>query len=106
MIPSPSIEVCPSEDDCATHDIVSDEDLPELVQRLKKWRRDNGLSQKAAIVVMNRHGCDVLFFTLEAWERGRRQPGRLASKAVSDFLDRHPVIKNPPVFRRGPRPKK
>jgi DNA-binding transcriptional regulator YiaG len=61
------------------------------------------LSQRAAAQVMQEHNCDILLATLQAWERGYRQPGRLAKKTLAAFLRAHPRIENPPVFKPGPK---
>jgi DNA-binding transcriptional regulator YiaG len=77
--------------------------LPMIVRQLRAWRHRNGLSQRAAAQVMQEHNCDILLATLQAWERGYRQPGRLAKKTLAAFLRAHPRIENPPVFKPGPK---
>jgi DNA-binding transcriptional regulator YiaG len=77
--------------------------LPMIVRKLVSWRKKNGLSQRAAAVVMQERQCDILLSSLQAWEQGKRQPGRSAKKVLSTFLDRNPTVENPPVFKPGPK---
>jgi DNA-binding transcriptional regulator YiaG len=78
------------------------EGLPQVVQRLIKWREKNHLSQRAAVEVMQARDCDVSIFTLQSWERGHRQPGKFTEKVLRRFLKENPVIPNPPSYRPGP----
>ena len=79
--------------------------LPRIVQRLRAWRRRNGLSQRAAAEVMQAHDCPVSISTLQAWEQGRHQPGKLAERMLGVFLKEHPIIENPPKYGRWTRGK-
>ena len=82
---------------------VDPEALPPIIKRLKKWRDKNGLSQRAAVDVLRLHGLEVSLGTLQHWEQGVREPGKLASKAIRDFLTEHPTIENPPRYKPGPK---
>ena len=75
--------------------------LPQVVQRLIKWRVKNGLSQRGAVETMKARGLDVSLYTLQTWEQGYRQPGRYAAQALNAFLKANPVIENPPQYRPG-----
>jgi DNA-binding transcriptional regulator YiaG len=79
------------------------EGLPPVIRKLIKWRETNGLSQRAAAQVMMDHNVEVPVSTLQKWENGLREPGKLATKALRDFLKAHPKIENPPVFKPGPK---
>lgn len=50
-------------------------------------------------------GFKVSESTLKAWEQGRNEPGDLAVKTLRDFLKAHKRIENPPIYKRGPKPK-
>ena len=79
------------------------EGLPPVIKNLIRWRHRNGLSQRGAVEVMQAHGLEVSRTTLQHWEQGVRAPGKLAAKAIRDFLTRHPRIENPPRYRPGPK---
>jgi DNA-binding transcriptional regulator YiaG len=76
-------------------DVMSNELIP-LIQRLKKWRTANDLSQTQAVAAFQAEGLPVTLDTLQNWEIGRNTPSRLAAVALSDFLKRHPKIENRP----------
>jgi len=72
---------------------MSEEELPErAVQMLVAWRQRNGLSQRAAVKVMQELNFPITLTTLSKWEAGDRQPVKLAAKALMDFLKRHPRV--------------
>jgi hypothetical protein len=79
------------------------EGLPLVIRKLIRWRAKNGLSQRGASEVMQARGLDVPISTIKQWEQGVREPGKLAAKAVRDFLAQHPTIENPPRYRPGPK---
>jgi DNA-binding transcriptional regulator YiaG len=83
-------------DPCRFYDIadgeMAEEQLPEVVQRLVAWRKHNGLSQRAAVEVMNARHLPVTLTSLEKWEMGINRPGKLATHALLRFLEDHPTI--------------
>jgi hypothetical protein len=79
------------------------EGLPPVIKNLIRWRHRNGLSQRGAVEVLQAYGLEVSISGLQQWERGAREPAKLATKALSDFLARHPRIENPPRYRPGPK---
>jgi hypothetical protein len=95
------IQVCPPTQDLLPEGAVK-EGLPPVIVRLIKWREKNGLSQRAAVEVMQARGFDVSKSTLQKWETGT-PPGKYSSRALQSFLKEHPVILNPPQYRPGPK---
>ena len=56
---------------------MREEPVPQVIQKLIAWRRRNGLSQRAAVEVMQARDFPVTLTTLEKWEAGDRQPDLL-----------------------------
>jgi DNA-binding transcriptional regulator YiaG len=75
-------------------DVMSNE-LSPLIQRLKKWRTANDLSQSQAVAAFQAEGLPVTLDTLQNWEIGRYTPSRFAAVALSEFLDRHSKVAKP-----------
>jgi transcriptional regulator with XRE-family HTH domain len=73
--------------------------LDSTIQKLKSWRAANKLSQRQAGVLMQRHGIPVTIGTLQKWEIGERSPGPFALVALQQFIERHPIIANPPIVK-------
>jgi len=61
------------------------EPLP-LIQRLKDWRRANGLSQSKAVRALNEAGIPVTLYSLQSWEIGRWNPRAPVALALAEFL--------------------
>jgi DNA-binding transcriptional regulator YiaG len=74
---------------------VMPNELTPLIQRLKKWRTANDLSQSQAVAAFQAGGLPVTLDTLQNWEIGRNTPRGLAAVALADFLDRHSKIAKP-----------
>jgi DNA-binding transcriptional regulator YiaG len=66
--------------------------LPPLIVRLKKWRAHNDLSQAEAAEILHRAGLPIRTRTLQAWEAGRTKPNAFAEVALTDYLNKHPVV--------------
>ena len=76
-------------------DVMSNE-LSPLIQRLKKWRTANDLSQSQAVAAFQAEGLPVTLDTLQNWEIGRLHSDAVsAAVALSDFLERHSKISKP-----------
>ena len=73
--------------------------ISEVIARLRAWRRENALSQAAAVAVMQSLGFDIKQTTLEKWEIGALLPGRFTVQVLESFLDKHPRVTCPPGFR-------
>jgi DNA-binding transcriptional regulator YiaG len=58
-----------------------------IVRKLRAWRKRHGLSQQAAVEAMQARNYVVSVRTLQAWERGARKPGKLATQALKTFLE-------------------
>jgi DNA-binding transcriptional regulator YiaG len=71
------------------------EELTPLIQRLKKWRKTNDLTQAQAVAAFKAEGLPVTLDSLQNWEIGRNTPSRFAAVALSDFLERHSKISKP-----------
>jgi DNA-binding transcriptional regulator YiaG len=74
--------------------VMSNEPSP-LIQRLKKWRAANDLSQAQAVAAFKAGGLPVTLDTLQNWESGRNTPRGLSAVALSEFLARHSKISKP-----------
>jgi len=85
---------------CDSHKHVAERELPPVVQKLKRWRKKNHLSQRQAAAVMHEAGYPVLVSSLRSWEIGKRSPNAWVSKALEAFLKEHPTVTNPPQFGR------
>jgi DNA-binding transcriptional regulator YiaG len=70
---------------------MSEQEQPDVVQKLVEWRRRNGLSQRAAVDFMRAHNLPVTLTALEKWEMGQRRPRGLAAHALLRFLEEHPI---------------
>jgi len=68
-------------------------ELSPLIRLLKKWRTTNELTQAEAVAVFQAEGLPVTLDTLQNWEIGRRTPRGLSAVTLSEFLKRHPRIK-------------
>jgi len=73
--------------------------LLPLIQQLKGWRKQNGLSQYEASRVLREAGIPVTTDSLQAWEIGRWNPRAPVALALADFLQKQPKR------RRGKRSK-
>jgi DNA-binding transcriptional regulator YiaG len=71
---------------------MSEEELPEAVQKLVAWRERNRLSQRAAVEFMRAHNLPVTLTALEKWEMGLNRPTALAAVALLRFLEEHPTV--------------
>ena len=72
-----------------------------MVKGLKKWRRENKLSQaQAAQVMRERGGVPVPLVVLKSWEGGRRSPGALRAELVAKFLVENSVVNDPPQYAK------
>ena len=78
--------------------------LPAIVRKLRAWREKNGLSQSQAVAVLKRAGLQTSISSWEKWEMGLRQPAPLSIPTLEAFLEKHPVVTNPP--RSAPRRRK
>jgi DNA-binding transcriptional regulator YiaG len=78
--------------------------LPAIVRKLRAWREKNGLSQAQAVAVLKRASLQTSVSSWEKWEMGLRQPAPLSIPTLEAFLDKHPVVTNPP--RSAPRRRK
>ena len=74
---------------------VMSNELTPWIQRLKKWRAANDLTQAEAVNVFQAQGLPITLDTLQNWEIGRRAPRGLSAVALADFLKRHPKISKP-----------
>jgi len=74
--------------------------LLPLIQRLKDWRKQNGLSQYEASRALRQAGIPVTTDSLQAWEIGRWHPRAPVALALAEFLQKRPRR------RRGKRSKK
>jgi transcriptional regulator with XRE-family HTH domain len=61
-------------------------ELLPLIQQLKRWRQETGLSQSKAVRVLNQAGIPVTLDALQAWEIGRWNPRAHVALALADFL--------------------
>ena len=77
--------------------------IAPVIEKVRRWREKNGLSQRGAVEVMVRGGCEIKVTTLQKWEAGVNAPGRFTVKYLEDFLAAHPVI--PDALRRMVSPK-
>jgi transcriptional regulator with XRE-family HTH domain len=73
--------------------------LLPLIQQLKDWRKQNGLSQYEASRVLRDAGVPVTTDSLQAWEIGRWNPRAPIALALAEFLQKRPKR------RRGKRSK-
>jgi transcriptional regulator with XRE-family HTH domain len=64
--------------------------LLPLIQRLKAWRKQNGLSQYEASRVLREAGLPVTTDSLQAWEIGRWHPRAPVALALAEFLQGQP----------------
>ena len=62
--------------------------LLPLIQRLKAWRKQNGLSQYEASRALREAGIPVTTDSLQAWEIGRRHPRAPVALAPAEFLQK------------------
>jgi hypothetical protein len=77
-----------------------------IAQKIVEWRRRNGLSRRAAVEVFkSQGGYAIPASTLKHWERGDREPGSVVASALQAFLEAHAVVRDPPVYRSGPKPR-
>jgi transcriptional regulator with XRE-family HTH domain len=75
-----------------------------VIDKLKAWRRTNGLSQRQAAEVMKSHGVPATLTTLQRWEIGARDPGKFALAALDQFMDAHPTVTDAPRVGRWNKP--
>jgi transcriptional regulator with XRE-family HTH domain len=67
---------------------MAPKELLPLIQRLKAWRKQNGLSQYEAARVLRDAGIPVTTDSLQAWEIGRWNPRAHVALAPAEFLRR------------------
>lgn len=77
---------------------------PAVIERLKRWRKANKLSQRQAIAVMNARDFPISISALQKWEIGIYAPDVFAFRALEAFLDQHPIITDAPRFGRWKEP--
>jgi DNA-binding XRE family transcriptional regulator len=77
------------------------EPLP-LIIGLKRWREENGLSQSAAVKVLNQTGIAVTLDSLQNWESGRRNPRASVALALADFLRQNTKVSKKSSRRSKP----
>ena len=75
-----------------------------IMQKLKAWRKRNGISQRAAVAIMDAGGVKLPLMTYQKYEGGFRTPGRFALAAIEGFVDAHPTVTDPPKFGRWNKP--
>ena len=82
--------------------------IAPVIEKVRRWREKNGLSQRGAVEVLVRGGCEIKVTTLQKWEAGVNAPGRFTVKYLEDFLAAHPVIPDAPrmVSPKDPTPVK
>jgi hypothetical protein len=66
--------------------------LSPVIKNLRRWRKDNSLSQRQAVDVMSSRGFDVALTTLQAWEQGSVRQGHYSESALRGFLEKYPTI--------------
>ena len=71
----------------------------DVVARLKAWRTKNNLSQRQAVMVLQANGFKLSTGAIQKWEGGFLAPGRMATLALTYFLNEHPTITDPPKVR-------
>ena len=71
---------------------VRSQQLPEIVRKLIAWRRRNGLSQRVAVRVLQRHFFRVSLASLRSWEQGRRLPMPQSAHLLRELLTRFPLV--------------
>ena len=67
---------------------MAPKELLPLIQQLKAWRRQNGLSQYEAARVLRDAGIPVTTDSLQAWEIGRWNPRAHVALALAEFLQK------------------
>jgi DNA-binding transcriptional regulator YiaG len=77
---------CPPSQDLIAEEAVKP-GLPSVVVSLIRWRKRKGLSQLAAVAVLQKSGFLVSVSTLRKWEIGIHRPGPLATRALKLFLE-------------------
>jgi transcriptional regulator with XRE-family HTH domain len=75
-----------------------------IMQKLKAWRKKNGMSQRSAVKVLNDGGVKLPLATYQKYEGGFLNPGRWALAAIERFLDDHKTVTDPPTFGRWKKP--
>ena len=63
-------------------------ELLPLIQQLKRWRQEAGLSQSKAVRVLNKAGIPVTLDALQAWEIGRWNPRAHVALPLAEFLQK------------------
>ena len=69
---------------------MAPKELLPLIQRLKAWRKQNGLSQYEASRALRDAGIPVTTDSLQAWEIGRWNPRAPIALALAEFLQKRP----------------
>ena len=69
---------------------MAPKELLPLIQQLKDWRRDRGLSQYEAARVLRDAGIPVNTDSLQAWEIGRWHPRAPVALALAEFFRMRP----------------
>jgi DNA-binding transcriptional regulator YiaG len=69
---------------------MAPKELLPLIQQLKDWRKQNGLTQWEAARVLRDAGIPVTTDSLQAWEIGRWHPRAHVALALAEFLQRQP----------------
>jgi DNA-binding transcriptional regulator YiaG len=70
------------------------EELSPLIAALR-MARNHHLSQSQSVKFFNSKGFPVTLDTLQNWEIGHRSPSSMASRTLSQYLQKHPKIKAP-----------
>jgi hypothetical protein len=65
---------------------VMPNELTPLIQRLKKWRTANDLSQSQAVAAFQAEGLPVTLDTLQNWEIGRLHPQPVCRRCPFRFF--------------------
>ena len=69
-----------------------------IVKQLSAWLESNKLSQRQAVDVMVRFDLPVSIQNLQCWVQGVTSPGKIAAKALKDFMEQHPEITDAPTY--------
>jgi DNA-binding transcriptional regulator YiaG len=80
---------------------VPSHQLPEIIRKLRAWRRRNDLSQKEAVGVLQSHFFRVSLASLASWEQGRRLPMPQSVNLLDELLTRFPIVSVKPTATRA-----
>jgi DNA-binding transcriptional regulator YiaG len=65
------------------------------VRKLTSWRKQNKLSQRKAVAVLEKHYFHITFASLRSWEEGRRSPHPHTAAILEKLLNDHPTVPPP-----------